>query len=260
MYDKVIVISDIHSNAKSLEITFDKITNENFDLVVILGDLLTYGAEPNKTINLLKSFSKDNECVFIKGNHDQFYFDIEDGLNPFKYNMPKFVKESIIWTKNKLKYNLKDCFEWRESYRIKDFYFSHANPYNYGDWTYLNEIDEIKRAIKYLKELNVSIGIFGHTHRLNGFVYNTMKKELKEINTDVIIDKNNDEIFILNSGSIGQPRGRGLSFLKLDLSINNIKSEHLNKTILKEDMLFKINATTLNKNTKKQLLKFWENN
>ena len=80
MYNKVIVISDIHSNAKSLEITFDKIINENFDLVVILGDLLTYGAEPNKTINLLKSFSKENECVFIKGNHDQFYFDIEDGF------------------------------------------------------------------------------------------------------------------------------------------------------------------------------------
>ena len=31
MYNKVIVISDIHSNAKSLEITFDKITNESFD-------------------------------------------------------------------------------------------------------------------------------------------------------------------------------------------------------------------------------------
>ena len=61
--------------------------------------LLTYGAEPNETINLLKSFSKDNECVFIKGNHDQFYFDIENGLDPFKYNMPKFVKESIIGQK-----------------------------------------------------------------------------------------------------------------------------------------------------------------
>ena len=260
MYNKIIIISDIHSNAKSLEITFDKIKDENFDLVVVLGDLLTYGANPNKTINLLKNFSRENECIFIRGNHDQFYFDIEDGLNPFKYKMPKFVKESIKWTKSRLKYNLKDCFEWRDSFKLKDIYFSHANPFNYGDWTYLNEINEIKRAMKRLKELNVKIGIFGHTHRINGFVFDTEIKHFSKIDTNIVINKNTDEIFLLNSGSIGQPRGEGLSFLKLNLSSRNIKSVHLNKALLKKHMSLKINATSLDKNTKVQILKFWEGN
>ena len=141
------------------------IENEKHSLVIILGDLLTYGTEPNQTIDLLLNFSKEHDCVFLKGNHDQFYFDMDRGLNPFNYYIPDFIKESILWTKKKLKFKIENCFDWHEKYQIKELFFSHANPYDFPNWTYLNNSDEVIKSSIHLNKMNAKVGVFGHTHR-----------------------------------------------------------------------------------------------
>ena len=99
---KVAVISDIHGNADALKSVLDKIKLLVPDITIILGDLLTYGCEPLDVLDVLNTYKESNQCVFIKGNHDQFYFDLESGKKSFEYSIPEFVSESIFWTVNEL--------------------------------------------------------------------------------------------------------------------------------------------------------------
>lgn len=257
MNTKIGVISDIHSNAISLEIVLEKLLEEKIDLCIVLGDLLTYGTQPNEVIELLIDFRMKVNCIFIKGNHDQFYFDISNGIDPIKYKMAEFVKESIFWTKDKLKYDLYKTFEWHDNFIIDKIFFAHANPFNYGNWKYLNGEEDIKMAVDILSKKDMSVGIFGHTHRNKKYIIHndfidcvtTLSGEFKF---------NEEQQLILNSGSIGQPRGSYPGFIILyimddSMTYNDIKIDLDNKLLIK-----KTSMTNLSLDTKNKINSFWE--
>ena len=59
---KVAVISDLHSNFDSLCCAVDKIRNDGADLVVVLGDLLSYGTQVDEVLTLLKELEQKIPC------------------------------------------------------------------------------------------------------------------------------------------------------------------------------------------------------
>lgn len=59
---KILVISDLHANLAALE----AVTQESFDCLICLGDLVGYGPAPNEVIN----FVREHAFVAIRGNHD----------------------------------------------------------------------------------------------------------------------------------------------------------------------------------------------
>ncbi len=254
------VISDIHSNAFSLKIALKELLNHKINQCIILGDLLTYGTQPNEVIELLMEFSNMIECIFIKGNHEEFYFDIENNINPIKYKMPEFVQESIFWTNRKLKYKLSEIFDWNDNYIINNIYFAHANPFEYGDWTYMNKEEDILRAAITLNDRNMNIGIFGHTHRNKNYLMNS-----ESSSCELCIDNNfnlinNTNKLILNIGSLGQPRGSSPNIMIVNIENNifnyiNIQLNVNNKLIIDETV-----KTTLSMETKNKLNSFWEKN
>jgi predicted phosphodiesterase len=87
MKAKVAVISDIHANANALTVALKKIQSTGVDMTIVLGDVLTYGCQPIEVINKLKQYKKENAVVFIKGNHDQFYFNLRKGMTLMKNKM-----------------------------------------------------------------------------------------------------------------------------------------------------------------------------
>lgn len=254
------IISDIHSNAISLELALSKLIDNNIQECVILGDLLTYGTQPNECIELLLEFKNKISCTFIKGNHDQFYFDIENDINPIKYKMPEFVKESIFWTKEKLKYNLSEVFNWQESITIGKVFFSHANPFGYGNWTYMNKTDDILNAALKLNEKNINAGVFGHTHRNNNYIVNVVNKTSKSFYDNNLDLNSNKEKLILNPGSIGQPRGNKPNIMILNIGLANISFSNITIDINREIIIDMMNDTTLTLETKNKLNSFWEIN
>ena len=42
---------------------------------------------------------------------------------------------------------------------------AHANPFDYGDWTYLSKPQAVAKAQEALAARGFSRGVFGHTHR-----------------------------------------------------------------------------------------------
>jgi len=200
------IISDIHSNAAALQTVLDNIRAREVTTVVCLGDLLTYGCEPNRVIELLLALNEEMTVHFIKGNHDQFYFDLQNGLDKTSYKLPDYIDESVQWTLQALNYPLESTFQWQQNLSLNNCLFSHANPYPYGDWTYLNSDEERQKAAQALQEQGYKMGCFGHTHRAN-------------------IHIGADNIIILNPGSIGQPRGQGAAF-----SYIQFQDDHMNFT------------------------------
>lgn len=219
--DRFVVISDIHGNIYALRALVHYIRQHDISNVLILGDVLTYGCDPNAVIELLKELQSERRCIFIKGNHDQFYFDLANGEDPFSYKMPDFVKESVKWTYSNCRYNLWEEFEWVESHYESGCFFAHANPFEYGNWRYINNADDHLLAAEKLSTLDYKIAFFGHTHRQkigvcsyhnNGTSENVTFLDINEKHFTVDLNMNNS-VIITNTGSVGQPRGGEPSFI-----------------------------------------------
>jgi predicted phosphodiesterase len=75
----ILVISDIHLGAPvcQAELTLKLLEEEEYDTLIICGDLLdSYHLhrlckKQWKVLSTLRKISKNKECIFIKGNHDQ---------------------------------------------------------------------------------------------------------------------------------------------------------------------------------------------
>ena len=257
MKSKIAVISDIHSNADALNIVLKEVKKKNVDVTIFLGDILTYGCQPLQVIEILIQYKRKNPLIFIKGNHDQFYFDLQSGLKKTSYKLPRFIDESVNWTLKKISpLLLKDIFTWHDSYRIGDVYFSHANPFSYGDWSYVEKSKDLQKSFEELRKKDVFAGVFGHSHR-QLFIGNK-KNTLNKINS---YSANVDDVdqLIINAGTIGQPRGKGIGYLLLN--IKNDKLHNASFEIVKMDFdnsIDLIQQTKLSKETKKKLIDYLE--
>ena len=74
---RVAVISDVHANIPALEAVLAQIDEAEVDLVVSCGDL-TWGAEPDRTVELIKGLGSRAVCV--RGNGDRAVLELAGGL------------------------------------------------------------------------------------------------------------------------------------------------------------------------------------
>ena len=71
MVDKrIIVISDIHANINAYKAALKKAREIGFDLLINLGDLLTYGCDTTEIIETTNNAVEIDKMILIKGNHD----------------------------------------------------------------------------------------------------------------------------------------------------------------------------------------------
>jgi predicted phosphodiesterase len=255
------VISDIHSNFQALRQAFRVIDSRDIDYIIILGDLLTYGCDVVQTLDLIEDIRKKYPTYILKGNHDQFYFDMQSGSAGASYEIPGFINDSVQHNLQKLRSKLADEFDWEENICLGDMYFAHANPYAYGNWQYLNSESEIAAAAARLRGMKFRFGFFGHTHRArlayikNGKIEYLLKSEFSDE-----IDRNQDDDvqIVVNPGSCGQPRGESSSFLIVKpveqaVAISCIQIEY--------DIQAHINSirdSTLPEETKQKLIAFFD--
>ena len=87
---RYLILSDIHANLDALESVLDGAAADRYDAVAVLGDLVGYGAEPNRVVDRVRGLSP---VAMIRGNHDKVAagLDRADGFNPT-------AQESAAWT------------------------------------------------------------------------------------------------------------------------------------------------------------------
>ena len=65
---KYLILSDIHANVDALDAVLQAATPGSWDRVLVLGDLVGYGAEPNAVIERVLAL---DPMATIRGNHDK---------------------------------------------------------------------------------------------------------------------------------------------------------------------------------------------
>ena len=216
---RIAVFSDVHSNLQALNKFIDILSAEDnhkpIEEVVFLGDMLTYGPEPNEVIDNICDLKDHFSIRFLIGNHDQLYFDLQDGHSSYYSKLPDFIKESVDYTLQRLDCRLEMEFDWLESLELNDIFFAHANAKPFGDWSYVRSVDDAAAAALQVFKKGCVAGVFGHVHRLMDERISIPSEHASEIN----------EVIILNFGSVGQPRGEGSSFGIIESNGNDVSYE-----------------------------------
>lgn len=73
MSKKTYIIADIHGYLKNLIRLLNLLTNcnkENYHKFIFVGDYIDKGPDSCGVIEILMQFSKYNNCIFLKGNHE----------------------------------------------------------------------------------------------------------------------------------------------------------------------------------------------
>jgi len=85
---RYLVISDVHANLEALEATLS--AADSYDRVLVLGDLVGYGADPNAVIDRVRALPT---AAIIRGNHDKVSTGI-DGIEGFNL----VARSAVEWT------------------------------------------------------------------------------------------------------------------------------------------------------------------
>jgi diadenosine tetraphosphatase ApaH/serine/threonine PP2A family protein phosphatase len=183
---RVAIISDIHSNLEALETALEIIDRKKIDEIICLGDLVGYGANPNECVEL----THKRASHVLLGNHDQAAFDLSQ-----TEHFNRHARTAAYWTNQTL---TQENLEYLKSLPyhcvVDDLTFVHASPKNPEQWEYVFSAYEAKLNFDYFRTRACFIG---HTH-IPGIFPEDVKSQKSRISRD--------NRYIINVGSVGQPR------------------------------------------------------
>jgi diadenosine tetraphosphatase ApaH/serine/threonine PP2A family protein phosphatase len=205
------IISDIHGNLEALEAVLATPQWKKADSVVCLGDVVGYGADPDACVERLR---KDRRVTCLMGNHDWGLLRPEsrDSFNDV-------ARKALEWTEREIKsVNRKYLEGLALTHRFGDHLAVHASPFEPEHWHYILSDADINRALE-AEEYHACF--VGHTHM--PFLFGTDGTEPDD--ADGTFDLVSDHRYVINVGSVGQPRDEDprASFVTLDLERGKIR-------------------------------------
>jgi predicted phosphodiesterase len=194
---RYLILSDLHANWEALQAVLAH-AQQKYDAILCCGDVVGYGADPD----LVTAWVRGSVAHIVRGNHDKACAGLEDleAFNPV-------ARQSAIWTQaaiapENLAY-LRDLGKGPE--QIDGFEIVHGSPLDEDE--YLFSESEVAQVAPYL-DSNVSF--FGHTHMQGAFLcHRNGVKRLHSVepdSTDSTLELEKDVDYMLNPGSVGQPR------------------------------------------------------
>lgn len=196
---KLAVIADIHSNLAALEAVLEVIAQKRPDLVICLGDLVGYNAEPEECIALLQKHAD----LVVAGNHDA---DICHESRTLGTNSAaRSVQE---WTRKVLSEEALSYLRTLPTHRVDPRGFVAAHG------CYLSEVYISGYVTSTMLEANLQailrrsgwpkVAFCGHTHvPLCGWLDSSC---IERVPRPSISWPKSAEVVLVNPGSVGQPR------------------------------------------------------
>lgn len=188
------IFSDVHSNLEAFQVACDYLDKERADKLIFNGDIVGYGANPRECLELLKKI----DPIIVTGNHDWAAI----GKFSLDYFNPK-AKDALLWTKEELR---EEDISFLNSFSLKytgdNFICVHGSLDDEAEFNYIIYSSE---ASLNFSLLNKQILFVGHSHRTEAFSINDEKVSYIK-SEEIKIDSKTK--YIINVGSIGQPRDR----------------------------------------------------
>ena len=201
---RYLILSDIHSNWEALQAIKAHVRRKRFDRVAFLGDAVGYGGSPNQVLNWLRSMEPN--LVMVRGNHDR----VCSGLDSADY-FNRYARQAASWTFNHLD---EKNLEYLKSFPEGPLELSDSVAICHGssvdEDAYIFSAYDAQLAFAALSHRVV---FFGHTHVPSLFMLRehngqqTLKVRLLS-GRRLVIDLEPDCRYLINPGSVGQPRDR----------------------------------------------------
>ena len=204
-------ISDIHSNWEALKEVLDYCRREKIDRTFCIGDIIGYGSNPRECLDAIRK----GRIQSVAGNHD---WAVSGRLDPSYFT--EDGRAAVMWTRNNVRL---DDIEFINGLPVtwagENFMMVHATPNKPEQFHYVDNIEEAREAFGCF---NQQICFIGHTHVPKIFIEHDQKIYMMP-NTE--IELNDQDRYIVNIGSIGQPRdGNPLSsFCVFDSRTKNLQ-------------------------------------
>ena len=192
---RYLILSDIHANLEALEATLS--SAGDYDALLILGDLVGYGADPNLVIERVRALPR---ATIIRGNHDKVGAGVEN-VESFNH----LARHAISWTASTLTPANRT---WLAAVpagpmMIDDLVeICHGSPFD--EDVYIFDDLDARRAINATER---PLCLFGHTHVPAVFRFDT---DLKAVGPPrgarYRLPLDAGAKYLVNCGAVGQPR------------------------------------------------------
>jgi len=197
---RILVLSDLHANATALKAALAA-AEGRWQRVVCLGDVVGYGPDPNEVTSKIRELGAQT----IRGNHDKAATGLmsTDDFNPV-------AKAAVDWTRSQLS---ADNLKWLAQLphgplQADGIVLVHGALQDEDEYVFTPD-----QALEGLLDSAAAVTFFGHTHHQGGFSYSPAGNNLEILNlrprnseSFAALRTDIDTRYLLNPGSIGQPR------------------------------------------------------
>jgi len=195
---RYLLLSDIHSNLEALEAVLTASARQ-YDAVLMLGDIVGYGADPNAVVERVRSLKP---VASIRGNHDK----VAAGLDSSE-DFNSLARAAALWTQRTLTpSSLEYVRGLPAGPAIVDDHIEicHGSPLD-EDFYIVADVD----AAQALGVSKRQVCFFGHTHvamcgRMDG--RRRLEIETPDGQPEMEISLADGVKYLINPGSVGQPR------------------------------------------------------
>jgi predicted phosphodiesterase len=239
------VIADVHANLEALSAVLEELRDTSVDGILFLGDSVGYGPNPNECIEVLRG----KALVLIAGNHDRAVI----GLTGLEYFNPN-ARTAIEWTKDILTEENKTFLKSLPIFNIlkdKDYpsptplpqgegargrvkkvssgeniFLVHSTPKEPEQWHYLIDTQDAYVNFHFFTE---RLCLIGHSHQP------AIIEQDSEGNIIIYrgkADFKDGRRYIINAGSVGQPRDSNLDACYAILTENSVEIKRVSYDIL----------------------------
>ncbi len=192
---KVAVLADIHGNLEAFEAVNADLRLQAVDRVICLGDNVGYGPDPEAVVCRVQQLG----YLSVLGNHEFALMD-ERGRRWLNFQ----AAENNIETEKLLSGKNKDyCCQLPGFLQIANAHFVHGYPLD-SVFRYLNKQSDKKIAALFAST-SPTLFFLGHTHKLELVTGKNGLISRRALGCEIVMLAP-DEKYIVNCGSVGQPR------------------------------------------------------
>ena len=193
---RYLILSDIHANLDAFETVLEHAAGR-WDRVLVLGDLVGYGAEPNAVVDRVRELNPD---AVIRGNHDKAACGIDDGSS---FN--QIARFAAAWTFDTLtRENREYLRDLPAGPAIVDERIEICHGAPFDEDHYIFDGSDARHALDTARR---PLCLFGHTH-LPVVFFDEEGQLGGEVPDEAVhrVEVGGEKAFLVNVGSVGQPR------------------------------------------------------
>lgn len=202
---KLAVLSDIHANREAMEAVWEHLSDQEYDKIVSLGDVVGYGPEPEFCVDLVMGHSE--WCLM--GNHDDALFHDASDFNSYARAAIEYTRKRMRphwWSSTEKRSRWKYLHDLPLTKQEGRFHFYHGSPRD-PVREYVLSTDGLlnPEKLRAIFDCFDGIGVAGHTHQ-PGMHDQDLRWHGLEGREMLTLPLPQGQKAYINAGSIGQPR------------------------------------------------------